>query len=157
MRTFIAMELGVSVENVTAFVLGGHGDSMVPLPRYSTVAGIPIPDLINQEAIDRIVKRTREGGMEIVNLLKTGSAFYAPAASAVQMIEAIVKNKKRILPCAVYLQGEYDIHDTVVGVPVKLGRSGVEDIIQIKLTPTEQAALNQSAADVKTNIQKLTL
>ncbi|HVN47285.1 MAG TPA: malate dehydrogenase [Bacteroidota bacterium] len=157
MRTFIAMELGVSVENITAFVLGGHGDSMVPLPRYSTVAGIPIPDLMSKEAIDRIVKRTREGGIEIVNFLKTGSAFYAPAASAIQMIEAIVKNKKRILPCAVYLQGEYGIHDTVVGVPVKLGRNGVEDVIEIKLTVEEQAALNQSASDVKENIQKLTL
>jgi malate dehydrogenase len=156
-RTFIAMELGVSVEDVTAFVLGGHGDSMVPLPRYSTVAGIPIPDLMNQEAIDRIVKRTRDGGIEIVNLLKTGSAFYAPAASAVQMIEAIVKNKKRILPCSLYLEGEYDIHDTVVGVPVKLGRNGAEDIIQIKLTTEEQSALNKSAADVKASIQKLSL
>ena len=117
-RTFISMELGVSVEEVSAFVLGGHGDSMVPLPRYSTVAGIPLPDLMDQSTIDRLVKRTRDGGIEIVNFLKTGSAYYAPSASAVQMIEAIVKDKKRILPCSVQLQGEYGISDTVVGVPV---------------------------------------
>jgi malate dehydrogenase len=156
-RTFISMELGVSVEDVSAFVLGGHGDSMVPLPRYSTVAGIPLPDLMDQGTIERLVKRTRDGGAEIVNLLKTGSAYYAPSSSAVQMIEAIVKNKKRLLPCALYLQGEYGIHDTVVGVPIKLGRGGAEDIIQIKLTTEEQAALNKSAMDVKSSIQKLGL
>lgn len=154
-RTFISMELKVSVEDVSAFVLGGHGDSMVPLPRYSTVAGIPLPDLMDQATIDRLVKRTRDGGIEIVNYLKTGSAYYAPAAASVQMIEAIAKNKKRILPCAVYLQGEYGIKDTVVGVPIKLGEKGMEEIIQIKLTPEEQAALNKSAADVKANMDKL--
>lgn len=154
-RTFISMELKVSVEDVSAFVLGGHGDSMVPLPRYSTVAGIPLPDMMDQATIDRLVKRTRDGGIEIVNYLKTGSAYYAPAAASVQMIEAIAKNKKRILPCAVYLQGEYGIKDTVVGVPIKLGEKGMEEIIQIKLTPEEQTALNKSAADVKANMDKL--
>jgi len=156
-RTFISMELGVSVEDVSAFVLGGHGDTMVPLPRYSTVAGIPLPDLMDKETIDRLVKRTRDGGIEIVNFLKTGSAYYAPSSAAVQMIEAIVKDKKRILPCAVSLQGEYGIQDTVVGVPIKLGKGGMEQIIQIKLSPEEQAALNKSAGDVKANIGKLAL
>ena len=155
-RTFISMELGVSVEDVSAFVLGGHGDSMVPLPRYSTVAGIPLPDLLDQGTIDRLVKRTRDGGIEIVNFLKTGSAYYAPSASAVQMIEAIVKDKKRILPCSIQLQGEYGIKDTVVGVPLKLGKKGMEEIIKIKLTPEEQAALSKSAADVKANMNKIT-
>ena len=155
-RTFISMELGVSVEDVSAFVLGGHGDSMVPLPRYSTVAGIPLPDLMDRGTIDRLVKRTRDGGIEIVNFLKTGSAYYAPSASAVQMIEAIVKDKKRILPCSIQLQGEYGIKDTVVGVPIKLGKKGMEEIIKIKLTPEEQAALNKSAADVKANMNKIT-
>lgn len=156
-RTFIAMELGVSVEDVSAFVLGGHGDSMVPLPRYTSVAGIPIADLIPQERIDAIVDRARNGGLEIVNFLKTGSAFYAPSSSAVQMVESIVRDKKRILPCAVYLQGEYGIHDTVVGVPVKLGRKGMEQIIEIKLLPEEDAALKRSAADVKLNMDKVKL
>ena len=156
-RTFIAMELKVSVEDVTAFVLGGHGDSMVPLPRYSTVAGIPITELMSPETIDRLVKRTRDGGIEIVNFLKTGSAYYAPSSAAVAMVESIVKDKKRILPCAVYLQGEYGIRDTVVGVPVKLGAKGVEEIIQIKLNADEQAALNKSANDVKQSIAKLVL
>ncbi len=156
-RTFIAMELGVSVEDVSAFVLGGHGDSMVPLPRYTSVAGIPIADLLPQNRIDAIVDRARNGGLEIVNYLKTGSAFYAPSSSAVQMVESIVKDKKRILPCAVYLQGEYGIKDTVVGVPVKLGRNGVEQILEIKLTPEEDAALKKSAADVKTNMEKVKL
>jgi malate dehydrogenase len=155
-RTFISMELGVSVEDVSAFVLGGHGDSMVPLPRYSTVAGIPLPDLLDQGTIDRLVKRTRDGGIEIVNLLKTGSAYYAPSSSAVQMIEAIVKDKKRVLPCSIQLQGEYGIKDTVVGVPIKLGKNGMEEVIKIKLTPDEQAALNKSAADVKANMNKIT-
>jgi malate dehydrogenase len=156
-RTFIAMELKVSVEDVSAFVLGGHGDSMVPLPRYSTVAGIPITELLSKEAVDRLVKRTRDGGIEIVNHLKTGSAYYAPSSSTVAMVESIVKDKKRILPCAVRLQGEYGLRDTFAGVPVKLGRSGVEEIIQIKLTADEQAALNKSAEDVKQSIAKLTV
>jgi malate dehydrogenase len=154
-RSFIAMELNVSVEDVTAFVLGGHGDSMVPLPRYTSVAGIPLGDLLDQPAIDKLVTRTRNGGAEIVNYLKTGSAYYAPSAAATQMVEAIVKDKKRILPCAVYLQGEYGMNDTVVGVPVKLGRNGVEEIIQIKLTAEEQAALKKSSDDVKTNMAKI--
>jgi len=149
MRTFIAEELDVSVEDVTAFVLGGHGDTMVPLPRYSTVAGIPLPELLPQDKIDKIVDRTRKGGGEIVNLLKTGSAFYAPSAAAVEMVEAILKDKKKILPCAVYLEGEYGIHGLFVGVPVKLGARGVEQIIEIKLTPEEDAALKKSAAAVK--------
>ncbi len=154
-RTFISMELKVSVEDVSAFVLGGHGDSMVPLPRYSTVAGIPLPDLMDQATIDRLVKRTRDGGIEIVNFLKTGSAYYAPSAASVQMVEAIVKDKKRILPSAVWLQGEYGQNDVVVGVPIKIGKKGMEEIIQIKLSADEQAALNKSAADVKANIAKL--
>ncbi len=149
MRTFIAQELDVSVENVTAFVLGGHGDTMVPLPRYSTVAGIPLPDLLPKERIDAIVKRTAGGGAEIVALLKTGSAFYAPAASIAEMVEAILKDKKKILPCAVYLEGEYGIRGLFVGVPVKLGARGVEQIIEIKLTAEENAALQKSAAAVK--------
>jgi len=154
-RSFIAMELKVSVEDVNAFVLGGHGDSMVPLPRYSTVAGIPITELMDKSTIDRLVKRTRDGGIEIVNYLKTGSAYYAPSSSAVLMAEAIVKDKKRILPCAAYLQGEYGIHDTFVGVPVKLGRKGIEEIIQIKLNPEEDAALKKSADEVKQAISRL--
>jgi malate dehydrogenase len=156
-RAFIAMELTVSVEDVNAFVLGGHGDSMVPLPRYSTVAGIPITELMDKTTVDRLVKRTRDGGIEIVNYLKTGSAYYAPSSSAVLMVEAIVKDKKRILPCAAYLQGEYGLRDTYVGVPVKLGKKGIEDIIQIKLNAEEQAALNKSAEDVKQSIAKLKL
>jgi malate dehydrogenase len=156
-RTFISMELKVSVEDISAFVLGGHGDSMVPLPRYSTIAGIPLPELMDQATIDRLVKRTRDGGIEIVNFLKTGSAYYAPSAAAVQMAEAIVKDKKRILPCAVWLQGEYGNSDVVVGVPIKIGKKGMEEIIQVKLTPEEQAALNKSASDVKANIAKLNL
>ena len=148
-RTFIALELNVSVENVHAFVLGGHGDTMVPLPRYSTVAGIPITELLPKERIDALVKRTRDGGAEIVGLLKTGSAYYAPSASAVEMVEAIFKDKKKILPCAAYLEGEYGIHGYYVGVPVKLGKKGVEEIIQIKLTAEEDAALKKSADAVK--------
>jgi malate dehydrogenase len=154
-RSFIAMELNVSVEDVTAFVLGGHGDSMVPLPRFSTVAGIPLPELIPAKRLEEIVTRTRNGGIEIVNFLKTGSAYYAPSSSAVQMVESIVKNKRRILPCAVWLDGEYGLKDTVVGVPVKLGKNGVEQIIEIKLQPDEAAALKRSADDVKENIAKL--
>jgi malate dehydrogenase len=156
-RSFIALELNVSVEDVTAFVLGGHGDSMVPLPRYSTVAGIPVTELIAPDRLAQIVQRTRDGGIEIVNFLKTGSAYYAPSSSAVQMAEAIVKNKRRILPCAVWLDGEYGLKDTVVGVPVRLGKNGVEDIIQIKLQPDEAAALKKSADDVKENIAKVKL
>jgi malate dehydrogenase len=156
-RSFIAMELKVSVEDVNAFVLGGHGDSMVPLPRYSTVAGIPITELLKKEVIDRLVQRTRDGGIEIVNYLKTGSAYYAPSSSTVVMLESIVRNKMRILPCAVYLQGEYGLTDTVAGVPVKLGRKGVEEIVQITLAPEEQAALQKSANDVKQSIAKLRL
>jgi len=154
-RTFISMELNVSVEDVSAFVLGGHGDSMVPLPRYSTVAGIPLPDLMDKATLDRLVKRTRDGGIEIVTFLKTGSAYYAPSAAAVEMIEAIVKDKKRILPCAAWLEGEYGLKDVYCGVPIKLGRNGMEEIIQIKLTPEEQEGLNKSAADVKASIAKL--
>ncbi|MBL7959530.1 malate dehydrogenase [bacterium] len=156
-RSFIAMELGVSVKDVSAFVLGGHGDTMVPLPRYSTVAGIPLPDLMDKATIDRIVDRTRNGGAEIVKLLGTGSAYYAPSASAVEMIESIVRDQKRILPCAVWLQGEYGQKDVFCGVPVKLGKKGVEQIIQIKLTPEEQKELDKSAQDVKENIAKLKL
>lgn len=156
-RTFIAMELNVSVEDVSAFVLGGHGDSMVPLPRYSTVAGIPLPDLMDQATIDRLVKRTRGGGGEIVSFLKTGSAYYAPSAAAAEMAEAIVRDKKRILPCAAWLEGEYGLKDVYCGVPIKLGKGGMEEIIKIKLMPEEQAALEKSAADVKANIAKLKL
>lgn len=149
MSAFVAAECGVSIENVHSFVLGGHGDDMVPLPRYSTVAGIPLPDLLSKERIDAIVERTRKGGAEIVNLLKTGSAYYAPSASAVEMVEAILKDKKKILPCAVYLDGEYGIKGLFVGVPVKLGANGAEEIIQIKLTPEENTALQKSAASVR--------
>jgi malate dehydrogenase len=156
-RTFIARELDVSVENVTAFVLGGHGDTMVPLPRYSTVAGIPITDLLPKEKIDALVTRTANGGAEIVNYLKSGSAYYAPAASAVEMVEAILKDKKKILPCAAYLEGQYRTKGVYVGVPVKLGRGGVEEIIEIKLTPDEQAAFDKSAAAVRELVEKLKL
>ena len=149
MSTFIAMELNVSVENVTTFVLGGHGDTMVPLARYSTVAGIPLPDLLPADKIEAIVQRTRKGGAEIVNLLKTGSAFYAPSAAIVEMVEAILKDKKKILPCAAYLEGEYGVQGLFVGVPVKLGARGIEQIIEIKLTAEEQAALGKSADSVK--------
>src|SRR5213082_3095609 len=148
-RTFIAEELKVSVENVTAFVLGGHGDTMVPLPRYSTVAGIPITELIAPDRLKALVERTANGGAEIVKYLKTGSAYYAPSAAATEMVEAILKDKKKILPCAAYLEGEYGIKGLYVGVPVKLGAKGIEQIIQIKLTPEEQTALNKSADAVK--------
>ena len=156
-RTFIAQELNVAVEDVQAFVLGGHGDSMVPLPRYSTVAGIPITHLLPKDKIDRLVQRTRDGGGEIVNLLKTGSAFYAPGSSVVQMVEAIVKDKKRVLPCAAYLEGEYGLKDLYFGVPVKLGAGGVEQIIQIDLAPEERAALVASAKEVQDTIKQLKL
>jgi malate dehydrogenase len=148
-RTFIAQELNVSVENVTAFVLGGHGDTMVPLPRYSSVAGIPITELISKERVDAIVQRTRDGGAEIVKYLKTGSAYYAPSAATVEMVEAILKDKKKILPCAAYLEGEYGISGYYIGVPCKLGSRGIEQIIEIRLTPEEDAALKRSAAAVK--------
>jgi malate dehydrogenase len=148
-RTFIAEELKVSVENVTAFVLGGHGDTMVPLPRYSTVAGIPITELMDGATIERLVQRTRDGGAEIVKYLKSGSAYYAPSAAVTEMVEAILKDKKKILPCAAYLEGEYGIKGLFVGVPVKLGAKGIEQIIEIKLTHEEQAALNRSAEAVK--------
>ncbi len=148
-RTFIAQELKVSVEDVTAFVLGGHGDTMVPLPRYSTVAGIPITELLDAATIERLVKRTRVGGIEIVNYLKTGSAYYAPAAAVTEMVEAILGDKKKILPCAAYLDGEYGISGLFVGVPCKLGEGGIEQILQIKLTAEEQAALEKSASSVK--------
>ena len=148
-RAFIAMELNVSIENTHAFVLGGHGDTMVPLPRFSTVAGIPITELLPQDRIDALVKRTANGGAEIVSLLKTGSAFYAPASSAVEMAKSILYDKKQILPCAAYLQGEYGYNDLFIGVPVKLGKGGVEEIIQIKLTAEEKAKLDKSAAAVQ--------
>ena len=148
MSTFIAMELNVSVENVHSFVLGGHGDTMVPLPRYSTVAGIPITELMTKERIDAISKRTADGGAEITKLVGT-SAWYAPGSAAAQMVEAILKDKKKILPCSVFLQGEYGIQNLFVGVPVKLGARGVEQIVQIKLTPEEDAALKKSAGAVK--------
>ena len=148
-RAFIADELKVSVENVTAFVLGGHGDTMVPLARYSTVAGIPITELIEKTRLEALVQRTRDGGAEIVKYLKTGSAYYAPSAATTEMVEAILKDKKKILPCAAYLQGEYGIHGLYVGVPCKLGAKGIEQIVEIKLTAEEQAALNKSAEAVK--------
>jgi len=148
-RAFIAMELNVSVENTHAFVLGAHGDTMVPLPRYSTVAGIPITELISAERIEAIIERTRKGGGEIVSLLKTGSAFYAPASAATEMAEAILKDKKKILPCVTYLQGEYGIHNLFIGVPVKLGSAGVEEIVEIKLTDEENEALQRSAQAVQ--------
>lgn len=148
-RTFIAEELKVSVENVTAVVLGGHGDTMVPLVRLSNVSGIPLPELLDKDTLDRLVTRTRNGGAEIVKYLKTGSAYYAPAASAVEMAESILKDKKKVLPCAAYLEGEYGINGLFVGVPVKLGAAGIEQIYQIQLTAEEQAMLNKSAAAVQ--------
>jgi malate dehydrogenase len=143
------MELNVSVENTHAFVLGGHGDTMVPLPRYSTVAGIPITELLSKDRIEALVERTRNGGAEIVGLLKTGSAYYAPASAAVEMAESILRDKKKILPCAAYLEGEYGINELFIGVPVKLGTKGIEQIIEITLTEEEKAALQKSAAAVQ--------
>ncbi len=148
-RTFIAIELGVSVEDVSACVLGGHGDSMVPLPRYSTVSGIPITALMKPDRIESLVQRTRDGGAEIVNYLKTGSAYYAPGAAIAQMVEAVIKDKKRILPCAVLLQGEYGQKDLFMGVPVKLGGGGMEEIIELDLSPEEKAAFDKSADHVR--------
>jgi malate dehydrogenase len=149
MRCFLAEALDVSVENVTAFVLGGHGDTMVPLPRYSTCAGIPVTELLPKDQIDAIVKRTANGGAEIVGLLKTGSAYYAPSSASVEMTEAILKDKKKILPCAAYLEGEYGIQGLYVGVPCKLGARGLEQIIEINLTTEERIALQKSAAAVQ--------
>ena len=156
-KSFIATELGVSVEDIQALLLGGHGDEMVPLPRYTTVSGIPLSQLLPKETIDRLVDRTRKGGGEIVNLLKTGSAFYAPGAAAIQMVEAILKDKKRILPCCVYLDGEYGLRDLCFGVPVKLGAGGVESIIQLDLTPEEKVLVAKSAESVKKSILELKL
>ena len=156
-RTFIAMELGVSVDNTHAFVLGGHGDSMVPLPRYSTVAGVPITHLMTDEQIKRIVTRTRGGGGEIVQLLGDGSAYFAPAWSVTEMVEAILLDQKKILPCAAYLEGEYGVEGTYVGVPVVLGASGVERVFEIELSEDEQKAFEDSVADVKENVAKLEL
>ncbi|MGD2126959.1 MAG: malate dehydrogenase [Desulfobacteraceae bacterium] len=154
-RAFIAMELNVSVENIHAFVLGGHGDTMVPISRYSTVAGIPITELIPADRIEAIEQRTRTGGAEIVGLLKTGSAYYAPASASVEMAEAILKDKKKILPCAAYLEGEYGIKGLFMGVPVKLGANGVEEIIQIRLNEEEQKALHHSADAVRTLVEDM--
>ena len=154
-RYFIAQELGVSVEDVHGFVLGGHGDTMVPVPRYATVNGISITQLLSAEQIARLVQRTRDGGAEIVNYLKQGSAFYAPGAAIVQMVEAIVKDKKRVLPAAAYLEGEYGLHDIYVGVPILLGAAGVEKIIEVELTAEEQAALKRSAEAVEELVRAL--
>lgn len=148
-RSFISLELNVSVENIHALVLGGHGDTMVPLPRYSTVAGIPITELLSRERIEALVKRTANGGAEIVDLLKTGSAYYAPASAVVEMAESILKDKKKILPCAAYLEGEYGFNDLFIGVPVKLGANGIEEIVEINLTDEEKKALQKSAQAVE--------
>jgi malate dehydrogenase len=156
-KAFISMELGVSVEDIQSLLLGGHGDEMVPLPRFTTVSGIPLAQLLPKETIDRLVDRARKGGGEIVNLLKTGSAFYAPGAAAIQMVEAILKDKKRILPCCVYLDGEYGLKDICFGVPVKLGTRGVESIIQLDLTSEEKALVAKSAESVKKSILELKL
>ncbi|MDO9350213.1 MAG: malate dehydrogenase [Deltaproteobacteria bacterium] len=156
-RAFIAMELRVSVEDIQALLLGGHGDEMIPLPRYTTVSGIPLSQLLPKEKIDKLVDRARKGGGEIVNLLKTGSAFYAPSAGAIQMAEAILKDKKRILPCCVYLNGEYGLKDICFGVPVKLGEKGVESIIELDLTEEEKGLVAKSAESVKKSILELKL
>ena len=156
-RYFLARELDISVEDITAFVLGGHGDSMVLLPRYTTVAGIPVTELLDTSTIDRIVQRTRDGGAEIVGHLKTGSAYYAPASAVTEMVKSIVRDKKRILPCAAYLTGQYGISDLFVGVPVKLGAAGVEGIIEIGLTPEESSALQASASEIRTAVSSLNL
>lgn len=156
-RLFIAQELNVSVNDVTAMILGGHGDSMVPLVRYSSVGGIPINELIPQKRLDEIVTRARNGGIEIVNFLKTGSAFYAPSSSAVEMADSIAKNRNRVLPCAAYLEGEYGLNNVYIGVPVKLSSNGVEQIYELKLNDDEMAALKKSADDVADNIKKLEL
>jgi len=157
LRCFIAMELGVSVEDVTAFVLGGHGDDMVPLPRLCTVAGIPLPELLSQEAIDRIVKRTRFAGGEIVNLLKTGSAFYSPAAAAIAMAESYLKDKKRVLACAAHLTGEYGVDGLYVGVPVVIGKGGVERVMEIKLSAEERKLFDESVNHVRDLVKEISL
>lgn len=156
-KTFISMELGVSIEGIQALLLGGHGDEMVPLPRYTTISGIPLSQLLSKDKIDRLIDRTRKGGGEIVNLLKTGSAFYAPSAAAVQMTEAIIKDKKRILPCCVYLEGEYGLRDICFGVPIKLGAEGVESIIEVELTEEEKNLVFKSAESVRKSIMELKL
>jgi malate dehydrogenase len=156
-RTFVAMELNVSVEDTQAMLLGGHGDDMVPLPRYSTVSGIPITELLTQEKIDQIVERTRKAGGEIVSLLKTGSAFYSPSLGAITMAEAILKDKKRVIPCCVYLEGEYGLTDICFGVPVKLGAKGIEEIITLKLNAEEKEAVKKSAKGVTKSIDELGL
>ncbi|MDY0359970.1 MAG: malate dehydrogenase [Desulforegulaceae bacterium] len=156
-KTFISRELDVSVENIEAFVLGGHGDTMVPLPRFTTVAGIPVTELIEPKRLEEIVERTRTGGAEIVSLLKTGSAYYAPASSAVEMTKAILFDKKKIMPCAAYLEGEYSINGIFMGVPVKLGKNGIEQIIEIKLTDDEKKALETSAKSVENLVKSLNI
>jgi malate dehydrogenase len=156
-RSFIAQELNVSVQNVQSMVLGGHGDTMVPLPRFTTVAGIPLPELMSAPAIDRLIERTRNGGAEIVAYLKTGSAYYAPASAIVEMVDAILQDRKKILPCAAYLEGEYGIRGLFVGVPVKVGRKGVEGILEIKLNESERQALLHSADAVRELVEKLRL
>lgn len=152
MRYFVAIELGVSVKDVQAMVLGSHGDQMVPLPRYTTVAGVPITELLPPDVIERINDRTRKAGTEIVNLLKTGSAYYAPGAAVAEMVEAIVRDKKRLMPCSVLLQGEYGLRDVFIGVPIILGKNGVERIVELKLTEEELKALHQSAEEVRKGI-----
>ncbi len=156
-RAFIAEALDVSVRDISAIVMGGHGDSMVPLPRYTTIAGVPLAQFMSQDKIDAIVERTRKGGGEIVAHLKTGSAYYAPSAAAVEMVDAIVNNKRRILPCSAWLEGEYGLNDVYVGVPVKLGRNGIIEVVEVQLTDEEKAALQKSADGVKGNIAKLSL
>src|SRR4030043_1025865 len=154
-RYFFAQKLGIAINDTTAMVLGGHGDSMVSFPRYSTVAGIPITELLSSDEIDQIIERTRKGGAEIVGYLKTGSAYYAPAASVAEMVECIIRNKRRIRPCSTYLRGEYGINGIFVGVPVMLGKNGAEEIIELELIPEEKEALHKSASDVKTVIEAL--
>ena len=154
-RSFIALEMRVSVENVQAMVLGGHGDTMVPLPRFATVAGVPLPELLPQAVIDRLVERTRNGGAEIVAYLKTGSAYYAPSSAIVEMVDSILGDRMKILPCAAFLEGEFGIHGLFAGVPVKLGRKGIESILEIPLTDSERRALQASAAAVKELVDKL--
>jgi malate dehydrogenase len=154
-RTFIANEMDISVNDISTMVLGGHGDSMVPLVRYTTVSGIPLSELLSKDKIDKLVTRTRNGGIEIVNYLKTGSAYYAPSAAAAEMVESIVKNKKRIFPCSVFLNGEYGFENVFCGVPVRLGKEGILNILELKLLPEELSALKKSADDVKANIKKL--
>jgi malate dehydrogenase len=155
MRAFIAMELGVSTDSVFALVLGGHGDSMVPLPRYTTVSGVPVTELLSKERLDEIVQRTAQGGGEIVKLLKTGSAYYAPAAGVYEMADSIIRDRKKILPCAVYLQGEFGLEDVFVGVPCKLGAKGMEGVFELKLSAKEKALLHKSAGDVAAQVRKL--